>query len=250
MSKLPLELKKDPILEAIFELRFEPEPPKEAVFGFIYPIVMKKFHDLKPFPLPIQQMPEAVRNTDINLKYQPLNRLQGDGISVSIGPRVISFSIVKPYIGWSEWRPSIMEILHSLSTEHIIKNVERTGLRYLNFIEQDAFPLIKAEVTIINTSVKPISTSVRTEIPEGEYVKVLQLANNASINEKGQVKSGSLIDIDIVRNKSIQNYDFKINLETILDKSHLLAKQLFFDILKDEFLNTLEPVYGKVSNEQ
>jgi uncharacterized protein (TIGR04255 family) len=248
MTKLPLELKKNIILEAIFELRFEPEPPQEAVFGVIYPIVIKKFQDLKPISLPILQMPEAVRNADINFKYQPLNRLQGDGISISIGPRVISFSIVKPYIGWSKWRPSIVDILNGLSAEHVIKNVERTGLRYLNFIEQDVFPLINAEVKIINSSVKPISTSVRAEIPEGEYIKALQLANNASINEKGQIKNGSLIDIDIVRNKKIQNYDFKINLETILDRSHLLAKQLFFDILKDEFLDKLEPVYGEVSN--
>jgi hypothetical protein len=58
-----------------------------------------------------------------------------------------------------------------------------------------------------------------------------------------------LIDIDIARNKKIQNCDFKINLETVLDKSHSMAKQLFFDILKDDFLNGLEPVvYGEVSN--
>jgi uncharacterized protein (TIGR04255 family) len=248
MTKLPLELKKNTILEAIFELRFEPDPPKEAVFGVIYPIVMRKFPNLKLISLPILQMPEAVRNADINLKYQPLNRLQENGISISIGPRVISFSIVKPYIGWSNWRPSILEILSCLSTERIIKNVERTGLRYLNFIEQDVFPLINAEVKIINSSVKPISTSVRAEIPEGEYIKALQLANNASINENGQLKSGSLIDIDIVRNKKIQNYEFKINLETILDRSHSVAKQLFFDILKTEFIDQLEPIYGTVSN--
>jgi uncharacterized protein (TIGR04255 family) len=108
--------------------------------------------------------------------------------------------------------------------------------------------LINAEVKIIDNSVKPLSTSVRVEIPEGDYIKALQLANNASINENGQVKSGSLIDIDIVRNKKIQNYDFKINLETILDKSHMMAKQLFFNILKEGFLNELGPVYGEASN--
>jgi uncharacterized protein (TIGR04255 family) len=248
MTKLPLELKKNTILEAIFELRFEPEPPNEAVFGVIYPIVMKKFPALKSISLPILQMPEAVRNANIDLKYQPHNRLQGDGISISIGPRVINFSVVKPYIGWSYWKPDIVEILTGLSTNALIKNVERTGLRYLNFIERDVFPLINAEVTIINSSVRPLSTSVRAEIPEGEYIKALQLANNASVNEKGQMKNGSLIDIDVVRNKRIQNNDFKTNLETILDRSHLMAKQLFFDILKESFLNELEPVYGEVSN--
>jgi uncharacterized protein (TIGR04255 family) len=248
MTKLPLELKKNTILEAIFELRFEPDPPNEAVFGVIYPVVMKKFPALKSISLPILQMPEAVRSADINLKYQPHNRLHGEGISIGIGPRVINFSVVKPYIGWSQWKPDILEVLNGLSNNAVIKNAERTGLRYLNFIEQNVFPLINAEVNIINSSVRPLSTSVRAEIPEGEFIKALQLSNNASVNERGQMKNGSLIDIDVVRNKKIQNYDFRINLETILDRSHLMAKQLFFDILKEDFLNELGPVYGEVSN--
>ena len=32
MTKLPSELKYDTILETMFDLRFEPEPPNEAVF--------------------------------------------------------------------------------------------------------------------------------------------------------------------------------------------------------------------------
>ena len=35
MTKLPLELKHDTILEAIFELRSEKKPPNEAVFDDI-----------------------------------------------------------------------------------------------------------------------------------------------------------------------------------------------------------------------
>jgi len=248
MTKLPSKLKHDFILEAIFELRFEPGPPSEAVFGLIYPIIVKKFSDLKHIVLPFSQLPEVVRNNDIQFKYQALNRFQKEGLSISIGPRVISFSILNPYIGWSCWKPDILEILNSLSVEKVIKNVERTGLRYLNFIERDVFPLIKAEIKIIDSTVKPISTTVRTEIAEGEYKKALQLANDASINENGQIIRGSLIDIDIARNKTIQNNEFRINLETILDKSHKMAKQLFFDILKDEFLDELEPVYGEASN--
>ena len=248
MTELPSELKHDTILEAIFELRFEPEPPNEAVFGVIYPIVTAKFPGLKHIPLPILQLPDAVRNNDPQFRYQPLNRLQGNGLSISIGPRVVSFSIMRPYIGWSKWKPFILDILNNLSVEHVIKNVERAGLRYLNFIERDIFPLINAEIIIIDSTVKPVSTTVRAEIPEGEYIKVIQLANSASINVKGQNKAGSLIDIDIVRNKKIQNYDFKINLETILDKSHKMAKQLFFDIIKKDFLDELEPVDGEVSN--
>ena len=64
MTKLPSKLKGDTIYEAIFELRFEPEPPNEAVFGLIYPIVMKKNPGLKSVSLALSQLPEAVRNND------------------------------------------------------------------------------------------------------------------------------------------------------------------------------------------
>ena len=248
MTRLPSKLKHDIILEALFELRFEPGPPNEAVFGVIYPVIMEKFQDLNPMALPFLQLPDVVRNSDAQFKYQPLNRLHRDGLSINIGPRVISFSILKPYIGWSRWKPDILEILNILSVKNVIKCVERTGLRYINFIEGDVFPLIKAEFNIIDSTIKPISTTVRTEIMESEYVKILQLANCASVNGNGPTKNGSVIDIDIARNKKIQNHDFRINLETILDRSHSMAKQLFFDILNDEFLNTLEPVYGEDSN--
>jgi len=248
MGRLPSKLKHDIIFEAIFELRFEPEPPNEAIFGLIYPIVTEKFQALKHISLPLLELPDTVRNSDIQFRYQPLNRLQGNGFSISIGPRVISFSILKPYIGWHEWKPSILNILNKLSDDRVIKNVERTGLRYLNFIERDVFPLINAEIRIIDSTVQRVSTAVRTEIVEGEYLKALQLVNNASINENGQIKQGSLIDIDVSKSKKTSNHDFKINLETMLNKSHTLAKQLFFDILNDSFLNELEPVYGEISN--
>jgi len=248
MTRLPLELKHDIIFEAVFELRFEPNIPNGAVFGVIYPIIMEKFPNLNHISLPILDLPDAVRNSDPQFKYQPLNRLQGEGLSIGIGPRVICFSVLKPYIGWNKWKPIILDILIKVSDKKVIKYAEKTGLRYLNFINQDVFSLINVEVKVINNTIKPVATTVRTEIQEGEYIKALQIANNASMNENGQIRHGSLIDIDITRMKNLQNNDFKFNLETILDKSHSLAKQLFFDILRDNFLKMLEPVYGGNSN--
>jgi len=248
MTKLPLELKHDIIFEAVFELRFEPNIPNGAVFGVIYPIIMEKFPNLSHIPLPILDLPDAVRNSDPQFKYQPLNRLQGEGLSIGIGPRVICFSVLKPYVGWHKWKPIILDILNKLSDKNVIKYIEKTGLRYLNFIDKDVFPLINVEVKVINSTIKTSATTIRTEINEGEYIKALQLANNASMNENGQIKQGSLIDIDITRMKNIQNNDFKFNLETILEKSHSIAKQFFFDILRDNFLEMLEPVYGDNTN--
>lgn len=248
MVKLPLKLKNDTIIEALFELRFVPALPREAVFGAIYPIVMKLFNGWEHMLLPPSQLPDVVRNNDVQLKYQPLNRLYGKGLSISIGPQVISFSVTKPYIGWSKWKTIIIDVLNNIYDNKVVKSVERTGLRYLNFIGRDVFPLINVNIEIIDGNVKPASTTIRTEMTEEEYLKILQLTNNVSINENGQTKKGSLIDIDIGRNSGISNDTFKKDLEVILDKSHAIEKQLFFDILKADFINELGPVYEEVSN--
>jgi len=249
MTRLPSKLKHDTIIEAIFELRFEPALPNEAVFGAVYPIVMGIFSDWQYTPLPPSQLPDFVRNSDFQFKYQPLHRLQGKGLCVSVGPRVVSFSAIKPYIGWSEWKSIILNVLNKIYDGKVIRYVERTGLRYINFIEQDVFQLINVTLEIIGCDVvKPIATAIRTEMKEEEYLKILQLTNNASIPENGQMKNGSLIDIDVVRNRGISDNAFKNDLEVILDKSHTVEKQLFFDILKTEFLNELGPIYDEVSN--
>jgi len=248
MTRLPSKLKHDTIIEAIFELRFEPALLNEAVFGAIYPIVRDRFGDLQHIPLPPSQLPDVIRNTDIQFKYQPLHKLQGNGLSVSIGPRVVSFSAMKPYIGWSKWKPTILTVLSNIFNSNVIKYVERTGLRYLNFIELNIFPLINVNVEIINRNVELKSTTIRTEITDGEYLKILQLANNVSINENGLIKNGSCIDIDIVRNRGISNDAFEKDLEVILNKSHEIEKQLFFNILKPDFLSELGPTYDEVSN--
>jgi uncharacterized protein (TIGR04255 family) len=224
-------------------VRFIPETPFEAVFGMIYPIILKKYPDLKLVPLPLSQVPQIARSNDPNLKYQPLYRLQNGNINITIGSQVIAFSVSKPYMGWTQWKSAILGILNEISNRKIIKTVERTGLRYINFLEQNVYDVINADIRIINSQVKCTSTTIRTEIPDSEYVKALQLANNASVGKPEQNKRGSIIDIDVSRNKILTCKDFTFNLETILEKSHSLEKHLFYDLLTDDFIKTLGPKY-------
>jgi uncharacterized protein (TIGR04255 family) len=245
MENLPLKIKHDLITEALLELRFDSSFPPEAIFGIIYQIISKKYPNIQNVPLPILQLPEAIRNADPNFKYQPHNRLQKDVCGFNIGPNVISFFVQKPYIGWDKWKPIITEILNELmNIEGLFKIIERIGLRYINLIDRSIFSVANINIKIIDKVLDNEQTNFRTEYTDGNYVKIVQIFNNANILVNNKPICGSLIDIDIIRDlRTISIQNFKSKMEEILEESHNKEKILFFSLLKTDFLNELEPTY-------
>ena len=67
---------------------------------------------------------------------------------------------------------------------------------------------------------------------------ILQIANNASFGDK---KNASVIDVDVISNNPKQ--DFIENNKEILDQLHSREKEVFFPLLSDKFLSSLNPTY-------
>ena len=65
----------------------------------------------------------------------------------------------------------------------------------------------------------------------------LQLANNAN----NQNRLGSIIDIDTFRDHDLEKFFSK--KEEIINRGHTKEKELFYSLLKEDFLNTLNPIY-------
>ena len=96
--KLPKKISPCPILEAIIEIRFSttlPEDASEAFFGLVYQEISDEYPGIER--LPILQLPEAVRNMDDSLKYQPYYRLKGDKFLINLSPRV--FGLINKVYG-------------------------------------------------------------------------------------------------------------------------------------------------------
>jgi uncharacterized protein (TIGR04255 family) len=245
MDKLPLKLKRDLITEAVFEIRFGSSYPSGAIFGIVYQIISKHYENIQNIPLPILQIPEAVRSADPNLKYQPHNKLQVDSCGFNVGSNVINFFVQKPYIGWSKWKPLIENIITELLNINLFKTVERTGLRYIDFIEKNLFSIANMSIEITGKKLTNEQTSFRTEFADDNYTKIVQMHNNVNvILENNQLVTGSLIDIDVVRNLNSEGIEiFSQKWRDILEESHQKSKSMFFNLLKKDFLNELEPVY-------
>ena len=243
MNKIPLKVKNCPIEEAVFEIRFSSMFPPEAVFGIFYQILNRNFPGSALIPQPILQLPEAVRQTDPNLLYQAHHRLQRDNQSIGVGPRTLTFSNQKPYVGWAAWSSFIEKVVQELVASKVFNVVERTGLRYINLFEAKLFEIADIEVKVIGSKLDSQSTTVRSEILDQDFVIILNLANNVNINSCGRTFTCSALDVDVLRNLGVDNDIFGKILSQVMIDSHQKEKELFFNILKQGHINSLDPTY-------
>ncbi|MDI9356937.1 MAG: TIGR04255 family protein [Chitinophagaceae bacterium] len=241
MTKLPIKISPCPIIEAIVELKFKSAMPKGAIFGILYNAVKDKFN--KVDKLPASMLPNEIIENDPDLKYKALYRLTNSNSKfiAQVGMDIVSFQVPNNYIGWKDFLENATSFFKTVNEIGLIEQPISLTLRYLNFFELDIFKHINIQVQMIKEPYHSNNLIIRTEVPQGEFVKVLQVANNVTISNALDKKQGSLLDIACV----LSNSDKLLlsNIEKLLNDAHKIEKELFFNLLKDEFLKTLNPEY-------
>ena len=234
---LPIRLEKSPLIDSIIEVRFNTNIVSSAVFGVIYNQIRADYSGAV-VNLPIAQLPEAIRMSDPNLKFKPLYRIEGEKTIIQIGSDVINLSSKMPYIGWTEFSRIAINVLNKAFASGAIGRITRLGHRYINFIDHDVTSELAMSFTMSKVDECQIkSLNIRTTISDGAFVNSLSFAND------GQYKGilGSLIDIDTSREYT--NDYFKEHIEEELVYAHQSEKELFFSLLKEPLLKSLNPIY-------
>ena len=239
MASLPKKINPCPIVEAIFEVRFKPSFPENAVFGILY----KQFGDeqLNFVELPILQLPPVLKKTNPSLHYSPHYKAQKDNFVLQIGPRAVSISNVEEYKGWSAFSKKIYEVYSQVEVSKVIDSIERLGLRYISVLE--GTNIFEDSNFSISLKEKPINrkTDITTEVSVNKAVCTLRVTSDAEVSVGAQKKKvfGSVIDIDTVVDLS----DFE-GVQQATEHAHNVEKEIFFsEILKEEFIETLNPEY-------
>jgi len=238
MKKL-IKLKSEPIVESICEIRFTVNEslPVDLQTGII-------ISSIKPIgaveTLPILQMPEQIRKSDPNLKYIPYYRFHFNDSVVQVGPRVLIVASSLPYIGWEKMKSNLTQILDSLLTNTHVLNIERIGLRAINFFDFDV--IAKTTVTYAGPVELPVEQYNYLVVYKKNTSKVkLQIANQANFETSTLKRTGSLIDIDAFCEKElVRDRSFVLSK---VDELHDLSKEIFVQSLKSEYLNELGPQY-------
>lgn len=246
-DKLPTKLNKEPLIDALFEMRFNSAPSASSILpGLLF---SKLEGERIIEDLPIAQIPKALRDADSNLRFAPLVRLNLEGFSINIGDRSLAIGCKMPYPGWSVFKPIILNTVKLLKDTGLVQEVHRFSMKYIDLIPAHGTAM---QVSAINSSVvlgKHTLTqevfSLRIEIPKEEILHAVQITSSATaILPDGSKREGLIVDIDSIWNLS--NPDFSQWLEQLPDQLELIHtanKAMFFECLRPETIDALEPVY-------
>ncbi len=246
-ESLPTKLKKEPLIDAIFEARFATVP--NILPGLLY-TTLKGVKTLEQ--LPLSQIPQAIRDRDLNMHYAPLCRLVFDDFYINIGDRTISISCRYPYPGWDKFQPEIMTVFKALKKSDLEIKIERYSLKYIDILPLNTFP---QQVSALNLKLNLADYSLESEhhefdikltVNENGFTHLIQLSSSvtATLPDKNK-KEGVAIDVDsiAIQSSCVEFKEFIKTLPVNLEKLHLENKRIFFSCLKTGTIKSLEPVY-------
>ena len=237
---LPKEITPCPIKEAAVEIRFSSLVHPDTILGVVHSALKDKYPHIEG--LPILQIPEMLRLNNPDLAHQPSYRLKGENFLAQVGPKVFSISIVDSYPGWPVFLTEILDTFQRIKGLELVEQIERVGLRYIDFFDNNIYQHIKLNLAIYEEDAVTDETFVRTKLRRGQFHSLLQIGNQTRLTTgDGQTKVGSIIDVDTFK---LDDFEFFFNnMEELLQAAHNIQKELFFNLLTDEFLATLNPVY-------
>jgi uncharacterized protein (TIGR04255 family) len=239
VKQVPLRLENDPIAEALFEVRFEPSTPSvsDVLPGIMFGKLGARFPVVER--LPFAQLPQAVHQKAPELRYQARTRLSNDQFVLMFSDYALTISCLKPYVGWENFRPLILEVLGHLAESKLVAKVERYSLKYINLLPASPedyakqFSYVDFEGRVGSFSLNRALTYVRTEIKNGDYVTVLELAAGASARTaKGEELAGAILSIDTISAVAFDR--LMASPEATVNAIRAEEKRVFYDVLSEE----------------
>lgn len=239
-DRLPERVDLCPIVEAFFEIRFSTVETWETWPGALFSRIRETYPSQQN--LPTLQIPAEIRNTNPDLVYAPLIQFSGQDFILRLGPRSICLGIhPQKYPGWKVIHEQLKFILEALQEVDLKLDVERIGVRYVDFLEVDIFENTLIKLRVGEVLVTGPETFVAVKSTRGEFTIAIKAAKGAIFPTPMGVKTGSLLDIDI----TLEGLDFDLFTNGInrFEEAHRLAKESFFGLLSTDFLASLKPEY-------
>lgn len=238
-----LYLEKNPIVEAVIEIRFDNKINYDLMLGQMCSVLnIDKVEEL-----PILNVPLQIRQSDDSFHFSPCHRIiYNENVSILVGPNVFTFSNTNKYVGWNEYSRIINDILPKV-IERFFGKIRRVGLRYINNIFDCAFS--KINIDVIHNS--------------NNISNVLRLLSLATVNQESISRfNKSISNINLIFNTSnsghVDTKNTVIDIDNIIEMLdavtldellvtvsalHDINKKHFFSFLKEELVNSLGPVF-------
>jgi uncharacterized protein (TIGR04255 family) len=246
--RLPKKITPDSIREAVVELRYATLLPFNVIPGILFKIFDDTYtytdRPIKSIPEP---QPEPVPQNEIRLKVASQVLIYNEKLIMYARPSSFVFTCRNEYIGWQNFREEIAKALALIQQDEIITHWNRIGVRYISdYPGQDLRKCTRFNFTFGFPETRSDTVGLKSEFSYENSRVILNLANHVPLqvtNKHGsaQTVTTSVIDIDVIR-----DVEQSIGLEhllTTIDHVHMQQKELFFRLLKEEFLESLRPEY-------
>ena len=245
---LPKKLKPDNLKDTLVEIRYLQGIQQELMLGFVASILE---------PLGYQFI--SAQNQNINIAFNNNQQIAfgmgnnnggffiKDNIRIQFVSNQIIFNcMADKYVGWEKYFQIISDVISNLFNKNAIKGFNRVGIRYISeFIDIDIYQGIKGTIDISNTGLKLDNSILRLADESNNlktYVVLTNKAKRISQTPQGQkIIEASLVDVNVYESfNPVSDLDV---LNNKLNQIHTKEKEVFFGLLNNEFLNTLNPEY-------
>ncbi|RMD60758.1 TIGR04255 family protein [Candidatus Parcubacteria bacterium] len=249
-EKIPKRLRREPLIEAIWHLIYEPAMPERAsgdlLVGILYTALKERGRVYQMRRLLAADIPPEIAEQDPNLRYTVKYRLESQGSPVlfQIGDRIVSLNCRRPYVGWPRLREDIAFLRGVLQKSEFIVP-KRHGLRYIDLIRREDMPDLgglRVELKVGDQEIREQPVQLRVEIGHLGKTHIVQIISPAKADlPDGETWEGTLIDLE-TGSPSLNKWDSITAAE--IDELHEASKSLFFtQILTPAIIEKLEPEY-------
>lgn len=250
MQHLPTVLAREPLVDAIFEVRLNTVNNTPSLADILPGALFSRLND-KPtiHRLPTADIPQPMRAGDPNLRFAPIVRLDFQRHSVSVGDHSFFISCKLPYPKWPAFKEAILEITGQIAASGVHGRVDRYSLKYVNIIEAQS---IEDQINKINLSISLGHIDVNNEYfnlqvhrTEGDIIHIMTVVSGAQAKlYDGRLVSGIVVDIDSIRNVNFTDFpSFVSSLAQGVEELRQSNKVRFFDCLTDGAIDEMGPSY-------
>jgi uncharacterized protein (TIGR04255 family) len=247
MQKLPKSLAREPLVDAVFEVRLSGTPSLADILpGYL-------FHELNPKPsvkrLPAAEIPQPMRASDPSLQFAPILQLEWGQFFISVGDRNVVISCKLPYPKWPSFKAAILDIVTRIAKVGIGGQVERYSVKYVNLIPGNSLAeqisKIQMSIRLGVDEVDADQVSLQVHRREGSILHLLSII----IGAEGQLPDGSRIQgavVDIDSIKMIEPQDLGTFIEALerdVEELRQANKVKFFGCLTADTINEMGPTY-------
>ncbi|MGI9212760.1 MAG: TIGR04255 family protein [Methylococcaceae bacterium] len=249
MNQIPKRLKKEPLIEAIWQIQFEPttdNPIGDLLPGVLFTALRDEYTNLQLLRLPSADIPAQMAQIDPNLRHMAKYRMEDPNspFMFQVGDRILTMNCRKPYAGWAAFKERILKLVDVIEGSSLVPTPLRHSLRYIDLLDLDSAPSLKAlqasfQIGEWSLANRPIQ--MRVEIPDDDFNHVVQIATPAEAHLPEGLVQGSVIDLETSFSTPPSGWQ---DVRTQIDRVHERSKAVFYQqLLTAEAIEFMEPEY-------